>query len=160
LVFNLSVLINIIKMHSRSKSNASRSKAITKMKNDTKKVVVNKSISKKKGDEPTTARSAYNFFTIHVAKEMEGHKWDIRGGLMKEVAERWKKMSERAKREFEAMADEDKKNFENNGKANTKVKARSVSKRDTKKTKYVNDTDEEEETNKNKKDKKDKKDKK
>ena len=94
-------------MHSRSKSYVSRSKSVTKVKNDIKKPIVSSKRSKN-DDDLTRARTAYNFFTIEVAKELEGQKFE-RGGLLKEVANRWKKITEKEKEKYEEMAAEEKK---------------------------------------------------
>jgi hypothetical protein len=127
-------------MPSRTKNQSTRSKSVTKVKKDIKESIVNQ--SKKKGDEPTRARTSYNFFTIEVAKELEGKELG-QGGLLKEVGKRWKKLKDSEKVPYEEMAEQEKKKFEKMGKGTKSKGKRSVSKPNTKKHKYVIDSDEE-----------------
>ena len=110
-------------------------------KEEPKKVVSSKK-SSKNNDDPIRARSAYNLFTIDVSKELAGQKFE-RGGLLKEVANRWKKITEKEKEKYEEMAAEEKKKLGLNP-SKSKGSKRSVSIRDTKKGKRIIDDDEEE----------------
>jgi hypothetical protein len=142
----------IIKMGCKSRMNRAKSNTtkvtVKETKEDTKKVISSKST--KNDDEPSRARNAYNFFTIDVSKELSGEKFE-RGGLLKEVASRWKKLTPKEKEKYDDMAEEDKKKFGNGKLSKAKGSKRAVSKHDTKKGKRIIDDEEEEEIKEDKK---------
>jgi hypothetical protein len=125
---------------SRSRMNKVKSEStkekVNQIKEEPKKVISPKK-STKNNDDPIRARSAYNFFTIDVSKELAGQKFE-RGGLLKEVANKWKKMTDEEKEKYEEMAAEEKKKLGLNPNK-SKGSKRSVSKRDTKKGKRIID---------------------